>query len=407
MLEEQLEVKETEAPKEKKAAKEKKAPKEPEVVEGKPSKKDKASTKDKSASKDDKKAKKEKKDKPVRKTVAKRANTPDTASDVELVTEKATKDNSASKEGKKVKKAKKDKPVPKVPAKRAITPDTASDVKLATEETPKAKKTKVTATEGSRKSKKSKKETAIAIVAEESDSDVEDDQTAALLAGFESSEDEADASKAEGEGDNEGVDLDHLPDVPASDALKLQLKEAGQSGGEPGVIYVGRVPHGFYEHQMTAYFSQFGHIKRLRLSRNKRTGQSKHYAFIEFASADVADIVARTMNNYLLFQRLLQVRVVPSAQVHEELFKGAGKRFRKPAPRNAMLRKDLEHGSDRKSWIGKVKKEQQKRLEKAEKLKSVFGYEFDVPEIRSVDNVPVRTKAVEAEAVKATAFEAA
>jgi nucleolar protein 15 len=36
------------------------------------------------------------------------------------------------------------------------------------------------------------------------------------------------------------------------------------------VLFVGRVPHGFYEDQMRAYFSQFGDVTRLRLSRNKR-----------------------------------------------------------------------------------------------------------------------------------------
>lgn len=75
---------------------------------------------------------------------------------------------------------------------------------------------------------------------------------------------------------------------------------------ESGVVYVGRVPHGFFEEQMRAYFSQFGDILNLRLSRNKKTGKSKHYAFIEFSSNSVARIVAETMHNYLLFGHLLQ-----------------------------------------------------------------------------------------------------
>ncbi|EAW61378.1 hCG1979894, isoform CRA_a, partial [Homo sapiens] len=42
-----------------------------------------------------------------------------------------------------------------------------------------------------------------------------------------------------------------------------------------------------------------GTVTRFRLSRNKRTGNSKGYAFVEFESESVAEIVAETMNNYL------------------------------------------------------------------------------------------------------------
>lgn len=46
--------------------------------------------------------------------------------------------------------------------------------------------------------------------------------------------------------------------------------------------YLGHIPHGFYEAQMRGFFSQFGGVKRLRLARSKKSGRSKHYAFIQF-----------------------------------------------------------------------------------------------------------------------------
>nr|KYP31432.1 putative RNA-binding protein C1827.05c family [Cajanus cajan] len=61
------------------------------------------------------------------------------------------------------------------------------------------------------------------------------------------------------------------------------------------VLYVGRIPHGFYEKEMEGYFGQFGTIKRLRISRNKRTGKSRHFGFIEFESPEALatrDVVA-------------------------------------------------------------------------------------------------------------------
>jgi RNA recognition motif-containing protein len=66
---------------------------------------------------------------------------------------------------------------------------------------------------------------------------------------------------------------------------------------------------------MRAYFSQFGEVLRLRLSRNKLTGKSKHYAFIEFAHPEVADIVSETHNNMLMCDRLIKCSVVPCEKV--------------------------------------------------------------------------------------------
>lgn len=38
----------------------------------------------------------------------------------------------------------------------------------------------------------------------------------------------------------------------------------------PGIVYVGHIPHGFYEKEMKAFFSQFGTVKGVRVSRNKK-----------------------------------------------------------------------------------------------------------------------------------------
>jgi nucleolar protein 15 len=40
-----------------------------------------------------------------------------------------------------------------------------------------------------------------------------------------------------------------------------------------------------------------------------KTGASKHYAYIEMSSEPVAEIVADTMNNYLLMGHLLKCHV--------------------------------------------------------------------------------------------------
>ncbi|XP_004836084.1 MKI67 FHA domain-interacting nucleolar phosphoprotein [Heterocephalus glaber] len=91
---------------------------------------------------------------------------------------------------------------------------------------------------------------------------------------------------------------------------------------KPGVIFVGHLPPVLFESQIKEYFSQFGNITRFRLSRSKRTGNSRGYAFVEFASEDVAKIVAETMHNYLFGERLLVCHFMPPEKVHKDLFKG-------------------------------------------------------------------------------------
>ncbi|KAH9033448.1 hypothetical protein EDB84DRAFT_1270197, partial [Lactarius hengduanensis] len=126
------------------------------------------------------------------------------------------------------------------------------------------------------------------------------------------------------------IDVGSLPTISRDDAtVKRKLEKAKRKpAAETGVVYLGRIPHGFYENQMRTYFSQFGDISRLRLSRNKKTGRSKHYGFIEFVSGPVAQIVAETMDNYLLMGHILTCKVIPKDEVHPELWVGANRKWR-------------------------------------------------------------------------------
>lgn len=232
---------------------------------------------------------------------------------------------------------------------------------------------------------------------EEDDSDAEpDDHTAALLAGFESDGDDV---HPPGPGFQPGQKLPELPDAKAT-AKKLKSIKASADEG-PGVVYVGRIPHGFYEHEMRQYFSQFGDISRLRLARNKKTGSSRHWAFIEFKSTSVANIVAGTMDNYLMFNHILKCKVVPKEQLHEDIWKGANKRF-KQVPWNSIEGRKLEMAVGRDQWAGRVEKEKKRRESKNKKLKETLGYEFEGGALKEVDTVPVKdaTKEITAETVE-------
>lgn len=149
-----------------------------------------------------------------------------------------------------------------------------------------------------------------------------------------------------------------------------EKEEPANKSGKNGVVYVGRIPHGFYETEMRKYFSQFGNIKNIRISRNKRSGKSKHYGFIEFDSPEVADIVADTMDGYIIWNHILKVKRVPPENIHKDLWVGANKKF------NVINWRDIgrlqhEQKHSREWWEEHHKQHLARKLARSRKLKKM------------------------------------
>ncbi|XP_057429838.1 uncharacterized RNA-binding protein C1827.05c [Lotus japonicus] len=169
---------------------------------------------------------------------------------------------------------------------------------------------------------------------------------------------------------------DFLP-LEGGPARKLPVQTPLENKGT--VLYVGRIPHGFYEKEIEGYFGQFGTIKRLRIARNKKTGKSRHFGFIEFESAEVAKIVADTMHNYLLFAHLLQVHVMPPEQVHPNLWRGFNYRYK---PLDSVEIQREQHDKERtleehRKLVEKIVSRDKKRRKKIEEA----GIDYECPEI--------------------------
>ncbi|XP_039491349.1 MKI67 FHA domain-interacting nucleolar phosphoprotein [Drosophila santomea] len=90
-----------------------------------------------------------------------------------------------------------------------------------------------------------------------------------------------------------------------------KAKPQKPKGPERGVVVVKHLPHGFFEQQLRQYFRQFGKVLRIRLARSLRTGNSKGYAFVEFEYPEVAKVAADTMDNYLMFQKVVKASYIP------------------------------------------------------------------------------------------------
>ncbi|GAV05904.1 hypothetical protein RvY_15963 [Ramazzottius varieornatus] len=149
----------------------------------------------------------------------------------------------------------------------------------------------------------------------------------------------------------------------------------------PGVIYIGHVPHGFAEEPLRKFFSQFGKITRLKLSRSKKTGRSKGYGFIEFEHSEVAKIAADTMNNYLMYEKLFKCKFIPSEKVHADTFKNCHRRFH--VPRN-NARKRFEHNrnvtdDEHTKRVERMDKNLRKKKEHLKKM----GLNYDMPSLLS------------------------
>jgi nucleolar protein 15 len=97
-------------------------------------------------------------------------------------------------------------------------------------------------------------------------SEEENDQALALAGVSDNEDDGAPVDKSVAF--KEGQDVGKAP--KATKAVEEAAK-AGKSGKEDtGVVYIGRIPHGFYEHEMRSYFTQFGDITRLRCVIHRR-----------------------------------------------------------------------------------------------------------------------------------------
>jgi len=144
-----------------------------------------------------------------------------------------------------------------------------------------------------------------------------------------------------------------------------------------GVMYLGHLPYGFFEKQMRMFFEQFGVVTRIKLSRNKKTGKPKHYAFVEFLDPIVAKIVTDTMHGYIMFSRVLVCKEIPPDQVHPKMFVGANRRF---IPKDTKTNHAKQVNKERtvSETAKRVKRLLERENQKRRKLQKL-GITYDFP----------------------------
>ena len=141
------------------------------------------------------------------------------------------------------------------------------------------------------------------------------------------------------------------------------------------VIYLGHIPKGFEEAELHAFLGQFGQVTQLQLSRSKKTGNPRGFAFVEFVSRDVATIVAETLSGYLIDSKRMVCHVLPKDKVRKELFSGRPfQRIDWTARHRAKVNAPKSNGKLNNITKKLLQRETQKRAKLLE-----LGIDYDFP----------------------------
>lgn len=171
--------------------------------------------------------------------------------------------------------------------------------------------------------------------------------------------------------------------VTAVKATRNNKKKAPGAGAadKSSVIYLGHLPHGFYEPQLRKFFMQFGIVRKLKLFRSPTTGGSRGFAFLQFESAETAQTVADAMHGYLLHDRQLVAHVVPMAKQHEGMWK-----MRKPTPEmEEEAAKEEAPKVEKKKDVASQQQKQTdalKRLAAKQDKLNAMGIDFEIPALK-------------------------
>jgi len=186
-----------------------------------------------------------------------------------------------------------------------------------------------------------------------------------------------------------------------------KLKKKGTPGKkEAGIIYVGHLHNEFTERELRGYFGQFGHISRMRLSRSRKTGNSRGFGFIEFDDLKDAKIAAKTMDKYLMHQRLLKVGVMPADKCHADLWKGINRPWRFGAGYRSQRRTYNKARTAEKMTI--IMGKRGKKDERLQAKLKDMGIKYTVPKAKAMKaKSPAKSKIPKATTAPKTAPAAA
>ncbi len=159
-----------------------------------------------------------------------------------------------------------------------------------------------------------------------------------------------------------------------------------------GILYISRLPRGLEEKPLRKYLEQFGAVTNLRLGRSRKTGASRGFAFAEFRFRAVAEVVRDTMNNYLMFEKIVKCELIDDENVksRKAVFAGRVDPHRPPpavvARRAAKAKVNALRTEEQNN---KRLKRQLARLESMKRRLQEAGINAEMAEFASMSKTPV------------------
>ncbi|XP_063360318.1 MKI67 FHA domain-interacting nucleolar phosphoprotein-like [Cydia amplana] len=172
-------------------------------------------------------------------------------------------------------------------------------------------------------------------------------------------------------------DKPHKPAVLAPKDDESKKEKEKKKRPDRGLVYLSHIPHGFYEHEMTQYFKQFGMVTKVRVIRSPRTGRSKGYAFVEFREPAVAEIVAETMNNYLMGKRLIKAAIIPPEKQKHRAFRKYWSTKHNPTAHRRIKERKAHNAEKTDAEHLKKAKKMLLNLQKTKKKLNDLGIDYD------------------------------
>jgi len=189
-------------------------------------------------------------------------------------------------------------------------------------------------------------------------------------------------SESDGDEENKDTQTKAISSKRAGKGIKRKKDSNADNddtvSDEPStVIYLGHLPVGFEEREITVFLNQFGNVKRCRVSRSIKTGRTRGYAFVEFSDEDVAKVVAETMSGYFLLEKRLVCHVLPNDKVHDLMF-AKPKRVASKADRQKKARVEANKRRSADALKGITAKLVKREEMKRKKLASL-GIDYNFP----------------------------